>query len=66
MAEYSELDAVKRDFEPILKLWSITSLFHTSHAIWMNGAFVELCVKCWHRPSAPMTGVVSRQGSGEA
>ncbi|XXQ31525.1 Dynein heavy chain AAA lid domain containing protein [Plasmodiophora brassicae] len=40
--EYAELEEIKAEFEPVLKLWSISSLFHTSHTIWMTGSFIEL------------------------
>ena len=42
LTEYEDLDQIKREFEPISRLWSIASLFHTSHTVWMTGPFIEL------------------------
>ena len=42
VTEYVELEEIKAEFEPIAKLWSIASLFHNSHLLWMSGPFIEL------------------------
>ena len=40
--EYTHLLDLRRKFKPYFQLWSTTSLFNASYALWMNGRFIEL------------------------
>jgi len=40
--EYTELQELQAQFELYFNLWSTTSDFHASHALWMTGPFIEL------------------------